>query len=54
MRKVKVYINKNGRRELTKALVIKENALTMIVKLKDGKTIKRHKTRDMIKEGSNG
>jgi len=54
MQKIKVYINKNGRRQLTKAILIKENKKTVIVKLKGGNIIKRNKVKDLIKEENNG
>ena len=50
MQKIKVYINKDGKRQLTKAILIKENKKTVIVKLKGGKIIKRNKIKDIKKE----
>jgi len=54
MQKVKVYVNKDGKRRLTKAILLKENKKTIIVKLKGGNIVKRHKTKDLIKEDNNG
>jgi len=44
---IKIYINRKGKRKLTKALIVKENAKTVWVVLKDGNIIKRHKKRDI-------
>ena len=47
-KKVKVYLNKkDGSRQLVEAELVKENATTVVVKLKDGHVITRKKTRDM-------
>jgi len=42
---MKVYINNKGKRQLVEVEVIKENAKTVWVKLRDGNVIKRHKER---------
>ena len=48
---MKIYLNdKDGKRQVVDAELIRENSLTVLVKLIDGNVIKRNKKRDLPKE----
>ena len=55
MKTIKVWLNDgpNTRRSVDAELV-KENALTVKVRLPDGNMVKRNKARDIVKEVTNG
>jgi len=55
MRQVKVYLDDrlNGGRRLVQAELVENRPTTIVVKLPDGNTITRKKSRDLPKENSN-
>lgn len=48
---MKIYLNdKENKRKIVEAEVIKENTHTILVKLPDGNIISRKRSRDIVKE----
>jgi len=48
---MKIYLNdKEGKRKIVEAEVIKENKHTILVKLPNGNIISRKRSRDILKE----